>query len=178
MVRIELRDGRTAVLSRATERDAPAFLTYLERIGGESDFLSFGPGEGGFTLEQELEYLKAFADPATGVALKAELDGRFVGSATIVRGSRPRFRHGGTLGVSTLRETWGLGLGRALCKAVIEEARAIGLRRVTLSVRSDNARAIGLYESLGFRHEGRLRGAFAIGDVEYDDLVMGLYPLT
>lgn len=176
-MRIELRDGRTAVIARATEEDAPAFLRYLEQIAVESDFLSFGPGEQGYTLEEEIEYLRAFGDPTTGVALKAELDGGFVGSATLLRGSRPRFRHVGTLGLSTLRSTWGLGLGRALASAILDEGRKLGLRRITLYVRADNERAIRLYESLGFVHEGCLRGGFAIGKAEYDDLVMGLYPL-
>jgi ribosomal protein S18 acetylase RimI-like enzyme len=172
-----LRDGRSAVLSRPTERDAAAFRHYLQAVGGESDFLSFGPGVDDFTLEQELDYVSAFADPATGLMLKAEVDERWVATVSILRGTRSRFRHAGTLGLSVLREAWGLGLGRALCRAALDEARASGLRRVTLYVRADNVRAIRLYESLGFRHEGRMAGAFAIGDTDYDDLVMGLYPL-
>ena len=48
------------------------------------------------------------------------------------------------------------------------------LLRIELHTRQDNGRAIALYEALGFEHEGRLRGAFRVGTVEYDDLVMGL----
>jgi hypothetical protein len=35
-------------------------------------------------------------------------------------------------------------------------------------------RSFALYESLGFRHEGRLIGAFAVGETLFDDLQMGL----
>jgi ribosomal protein S18 acetylase RimI-like enzyme len=169
-----LRDGRNAVIARTTEADAEAVLRHLERVGGESDFLSFGSGELGLVVADEVEYLKALMDPAAGLALKAELEGRLVGVVTIVRGSRPRFRHTGLLGLSVQRDTWGLGLGRALCEAALAGAEAIGIRRVTLYVRADNLRAIRLYEALGFQHEGRMVGAFAVGGEEYDDLVMGL----
>jgi len=173
-VLIPLRDGRTAVIAPASEADAAAFLEHLEQVAGESDFMSFGPGESGHTLEQEVEYLKAFSDPATGLMLKAELEGTLSGVVTIVRGVRQRFRHTGLLGLSVRRDAWGLGVGRALTRAALELAKDSGIRRVTLYVRADNQRAIRLYESLGFQHEGRLVGAFAVGDLEYDDLVMGL----
>ena len=169
-----LRDGRTAVISHATEHDARAVLEHLESVAGESDFLSFGPGEIPFVYEEELEYLRRLADPANGLALKAEVDGRFAAMATIVRGTRPRFRHTGTLGLGVQRTYWGLGLGRALSEAALAAAEQAGMRRITLFVRADNLRAIRLYEALGFRHEGRMAGGFAVGDVEYDDLVMGL----
>jgi ribosomal protein S18 acetylase RimI-like enzyme len=173
-MQIRLRDGQSAVITRASMADAAAVLAHLERVAGETDFLSFGPDETGDTLEQEVEYLKAFEDPANGLMLKAELAGSLAALVSIVRGTRPRFRHTGLLGLTVCRDAWGLGLGRALTEQALEQTRAVGIRRVTLYVRADNARAIRLYESLGFQHEGRMAGAFAIGEVDYDDLVMGL----
>jgi RimJ/RimL family protein N-acetyltransferase len=169
-----LRDGRELTVARATDADADAFVRHLEQVAGESDFLSFGRGELALVLEEERAYLKALSEPDGGLALKAVLEGRLVGMVTIVRGHRPRFRHTGTLGLSVQREVWGLGVGRALAEAALGGARELGLRRVTLYVRADNERAIRLYEALGFRLEGRLVGGFAIGDTDYDDLVMGL----
>jgi RimJ/RimL family protein N-acetyltransferase len=169
-----LRDGRELIIARATEADADAVVRHLEQVAGESDFLSFGRGELELVLADELEYLEALSRPEGGLAHKAVLDGKLVGMVTIVRGHRPRFRHTGTLGLSVQRAVWGLGVGRALAEAALAGARELGLRRVTLYVRADNERAIRLYEALGFRLEGRLVGGFAIGDAEYDDLVMGL----
>lgn len=162
------------MIARTSEADAARVLEHIERCASETDFMSFGPGESSFTLEQEFEYLKAFADPDVGVMLKAEIDGVLSGVVSIVRGVRPRFRHTGLLGLSVQKDTWGLGLGRALSHEAVAQARATGIRRVTLYVRADNQRAIRLYESLGFQHEGRLVGNFAVGDIAYDDLVMGL----
>lgn len=48
------------------------------------------------------------------------------------------------------------------------------LTRIELRVRHDNARAISLYEEIGFRLEGTLRGAFIVDGVEHDDQIMGL----
>ena len=51
--------------------------------------------------------------------------------------SRPRFR--------------GLGIGRALCEAVIDKARKIGYERMRLDTLPSMETARGLYASFGFR---------------------------
>ena len=53
---VQLRDGRQAELAHVVASDAPAFLDYVEAVAAESDFLTFGPGESGMTLEQELAF--------------------------------------------------------------------------------------------------------------------------
>lgn len=45
----------------------------------------------------------------------------------------------------------GLGLGRALAKAVVEAARQIGYREMLLDTLPSLTAAIGLYEHMGFR---------------------------
>jgi ribosomal-protein-alanine N-acetyltransferase len=54
----------------------------------------------------------------------------------------------------------GVGIGRALLRALLAEADGRGCRHVDLEVRADNARAIGLYESHGFRPVGVRRGYY------------------
>ena len=51
--------------------------------------------------------------------------------------SRPRFR--------------GLGIGRALCEAVIDKPRKVGYRRMRLDTLPSMEKARGLYTSFGFR---------------------------
>jgi len=175
---VDLRDGRKATLERVTEDDAPGMLAYLEVIAGETDFLSFGPGEFGMTVDQEAAFLRSLADPLAsemkGMMVKAVVAGEMVGNALLTRSPRPRLRHGAELGLSVRRDFWGVGLGSALCKTIFSEAKRTGVTRIALKVRADNARAIRLYERLGFSHEGRLVGAFLVGGVELDELVMGL----
>ena len=62
------------------------------------------------------------------------------------------------------------GIGRALLKTVLDEARGRGLRLVVLEVRPSNHEALLLYESFGFRVVGRRRGYYY--DTGEDALVM------
>ncbi|WP_247228325.1 GNAT family protein [Yoonia sp. F2084L] len=69
----------------------------------------------------------------------------------------------------------GKGLGREMIKLVLSHAfGAIGLHRVDLRVLAFNERAIRCYRSCGFVEEGRERESALIGDVWYDDIIMGI----
>jgi len=67
----------------------------------------------------------------------------------------------------------GLGAGRRLLDAVVDEVRALGGRRLFLDTSSlpKYERAVRFYERNGFEHEGRLRDYYGPGD---DKLLMGL----
>jgi len=64
------------------------------------------------------------------------------------------------------------GIGRRLLEEIIEYARANGIRSLTLEVRVSNVPAIRLYESLGFKVEGRRKQYYA--DNNEDALIMWL----
>ena len=53
-----------------------------------------------------------------------------------------------------------LGVGRALCAAVVEWFREVGTESVELEVRAENDGAIGLYRELGFAVVGRRKGYY------------------
>jgi RimJ/RimL family protein N-acetyltransferase len=171
--------GRVATLSHVAENDAAMILDYVNTASGETDFLAFGPGEFGMTLDEEAAHIQRLYADRTGFILKAVVDGEIVSLAGVKRTQRPRVQHVGLLGISVLKKFWGTGIGPAICRQVLVEAEAMGLRRVELRVREDNLRAIRLYQSIGFREEGRLRGAFVVADKSYDELIMGLlFPVT
>jgi len=75
------------------------------------------------------------------------------------------------LNVAVHPERRGLGRGRSLVEAVIEEARAGGARVVFLEVRAGNVVARRLYRHLGFRDLGTRRGYYGPGQ---DAIVMEL----
>ena len=179
---VSLRGGRHAVVAPASEHDAAALLSYLDLVAGETDFLSFGRGEVGLSVDQEAAFVRRLHAEDGGLMLKATIDGEIAAVASLLRLSRSRVRHSASLGLSVQRQYWAMGLGRAMIEALMPEARRLGLTRIELRVRHDNARAISLYEAVGFQLEGTLRCAFKVGDVEYDDLIMGLLlrhePLT
>ena len=78
-------------------------------------------------------------------------------------------------GISVLRESWGLGLGRRMLEMLIDWAARGGvIRKINLGVAPSNTRAIALYESLGFVVEGRMTRSVAVNGVLDDTLLMGL----
>ncbi|MYW20732.1 GNAT family N-acetyltransferase [Streptomyces sp. SID2955] len=67
----------------------------------------------------------------------------------------------------------GRGVGRALIRAAVTEARRRGARRLTLRVLGHNTPARKLYESEGFAVEGVLPEEFHVGGAYVDDVLMG-----
>lgn len=167
-------DGRRVRLRHAEAPDAAPVLAYLERVGAESPYLSFGAEGPGIAEETERTYIEQAVDADTALFLVAECDGEIVGCLTFRGGARPRTRHAGEFGVSVARAAWGAGVGRALIEELLTWAAAGGVvRKINLRVRADNARAIAVYERLGFAVEGRAtRDVWQDGQF-YDCLIMG-----
>ncbi|MBN0047339.1 GNAT family N-acetyltransferase [Streptomyces actuosus] len=107
--------------------------------------------------------------------LVAELGGRLVGYirlgfATPLTANR-HVRH--VRGLVVAEEARGLGAGRALVRAAVDEARDGGFRRITLRVLGHNAPARRLYESEGFVVEGVQPEEFLLDGAYVDDVLMG-----
>ncbi|MFD8203161.1 N-acetyltransferase family protein [Streptomyces sp. NPDC003470] len=107
--------------------------------------------------------------------LVAELDGGLVGyvrlgfptplaSNTHVRQIR---------GLAVADAARGHGVGRALVRGAVAEARRLGARRITLRVLGPNTAARRLYESEGFTVEGVQPGEFFLDGSYVDDVLMG-----
>jgi len=113
--------------------------------------------------------------------LVAELAGRVVGYVRLgfptELASNAHVRQ--IRGLAVADEARGLGVGRALVRAAVEEARRLGARRITLRVLGHNTPARKLYESEGFVVEGIQPGEFCLEGTYVDDVLMGqvLVPL-
>ena len=170
-----LKDGRRLEIRRAGLDDAAELIAFVAVISGESDFLTFGPGEFTMTMAQETEYLKGIAASDSQLYLVGLVDGEIVASLTFAAGKRPRTRHSGEFGISVRRSFWGLGVGGIMIDALVDWAQAGGfVEKISLRVRTDNERAILLYQAKGFATEGTLRSEFKIGSRYYDLHVMSL----
>lgn len=66
----------------------------------------------------------------------------------------------------------GGGAGKALMQSVIAYVRAQQAPRLLLGTYEDNHRAVAFYKRIGFETIGARQ--FQVGDVLYDDIVMGL----
>lgn len=170
----QTKDGVALIIREAEEADAAAMLDYVQTVSGETDFLTFGPGEFDITLEDEERIIAAHRRLDNQIFLLAEVDGRLVGMLNVSASQKPRLRHIGEFGLTVLRTYWGLGIGAALMQAMLDWAGASGvIRKINLTVQADNAMAIRLYERFGFETEGRLRRDLYVNGIYHDAFIMG-----
>ena len=99
----------------------------------------------------------------------AEVEGRVIGFAVgkAIGGGSAELES-----VAVDEATRRMGVGRALCGAVVEWCREVGSAVVELEVRASSDGAIALYEGLGFVVVGRRRGYYR--DPADDALLMRL----
>lgn len=169
-----LADGQVLIIREAVDTDAPEALAFAEATGRESGFLSFGPGEFGFTEPQERAFIRDCAASDSHLFIVGHIDDTLVSLLSFTPGTRPRLRHAGEFGLSVRRPYWGLGIGSCMVDALLTWAQRGGvITKINLRVRSDNARAIALYERKGFTVEGTLTRAVRVDGRYYDDLLMG-----
>ncbi len=163
------------IIRQATKDDASGLVDDLNVIGGESNFLTFGTGEFGISVEDEEWFIEKVLKKENDLFIVAEVDGEIIGSLNFSGGLRERTAHVGEFGMSVLKKYWGNGIGEELIKYLINWSKDSGIiRKINLRVRTDNERGIYLYEKLGFFEKGLLKRDFVIDDKFYDSLLMGL----
>lgn len=172
---IHLKNGQAVTIKEGSPEDAPELVDYLTKIGGESDFLTFGPGEFSISVEEEELILEESLAAKNKLMLLALKGNKVIGCLHFVGGARARTQHSGELGVTVLKEYWNQGIGTVLVKALIRWAKTSGgIRKLNLRVRSDNSRAVHVYEKLGFIQEGLIARELFISGQFYNFIFMGL----
>lgn len=171
----KLENGQVLIIRRAEVADAPALIDHARLASGESDFLSFGPGEFELTEPEEEEFIRKCLNLENHLFLIGTMGGAMVAVLTFSGGLRPRLRHAGEFGMSVRRSCWGLGIGSLMLDALIDWARATRVvKKINLRVRTDNRRAILLYERKGFVREGTISREMFLGGEYFDHHWMGL----
>lgn len=167
--------NKKVIIREADNKDAKELIEYLNVIGGESDFLTFGTGEFNKSVEQEQDFIENVLENENALFIIAEVNGKIVGNLNFSGGPRKRTEHSGEFGVSVLKEYWGVGIGKELIEYLINWSKDSGIiRKINLRARTDNTRGIHLYKKLGFLEEGIIKRDFLINGEFYDSLQMGL----
>ena len=124
--------------------------------------------------EEELEFITKHNDSPDELLIIGFLDGEHVGNCSYERvGGSRRYKHRAGIGIALYQKFTGLGLGRLMLTALLEEIKSQGYEQAELTVKANNARAIHLYESFGFAEYGRLPNADKYDDGTYDaDVLM------
>ena len=175
MVQLKLKNGQNLIIRTAKKEDALNLINYINKIGGESDFLTFGDNEFDISIEKEEVILESYIDGENKIYLIAEIENKIVGSLNYSRGIRQRTKHTGEFGISVAKKYWGLGIGKELIRYMIDWAKKGNVvRKINLRVREDNETAINLYTKLGFKKEGIISRDFHVGGKYYSSIFMGL----
>lgn len=148
-------------LREAIPTDAAALLQVSRKIAEETDFLIMD--EAGLGLTEELLGLQLadLYESENNLLLLALADEEIVGMASVKAAPEFIVSHIGEIGISVLKDFWGIGLGTTLLAEVIDWSKNDSpLRRLELTVQKRNERAIHLYQKFGFVTEATMiRGA-------------------
>jgi Acetyltransferases, including N-acetylases of ribosomal proteins len=167
---------RDVVLRSAAADDAEMLSNYIKTVTGETRFLMCESDEMEISAEDELVFINSHNESPDEMLIIGFLDGEYVGNCSFERvGGSRRYRHRAGIGIALYQKFTGLGLGRLMLGALLEEIKSQGYEQVELTVVGGNERALRLYESFGFKEYGRLPNANKYDDGTYaEDILMVL----
>jgi ribosomal protein S18 acetylase RimI-like enzyme len=152
-----------------TDADAASLQRCLDAVARERRWIAMTAAPPADIVAEFRRQLRA----GGGVDLIAiDAQGEVIGWIDIQRLPWEGMRHVGSLGMGVRVEWRRRGVGRALLTAALTAASERGITRVELEVFASNSGAVRLYETTGFAHEGRKRGARQLDGTSDDVLVM------
>lgn len=170
-----LKSGETLTIREATKEDAAAIITYVKKVGDESDFLTFSGSEFNYTVAEEEAIIEKHRTASNQLFIIGMVDQQVVSVLNLQASHKPRLRHLGDFGISVARAHWGKGIGKAMLTYMITWAKETGIiRKINLKVVEKNTGAIQLYQNLGFEMEGRIKRDFRVNGEFQDTFCMGL----
>lgn len=150
-------------IRKATEDDFVGIWPIFEAVVSKGDTYVFSPQA---TRQDAFDYW--FGRGVTSYV--AELDGRIAGMYKLIPNQRDLGSHVANASFMVSPDGRGKGIGAALGRHCLEEARKAGFKAMQFNfVVSTNTGAVELWKKLGFRIVGTLPGAFrhlALGFVD------------
>lgn len=172
---LKTKSGENLVIREAIAADASALIEYVNKVAGESNFLTFGVGDFKKTVEEEKIIIEEHSNAENRIFLVAELNGEIAGLLNVNASSKPRMKHIGDFGVTVRKDHWGKGIGSSLIEVMLEWAKSSGvIRKINLNVQANNEAAIALYKKFGFEIEDTIRRDLFIDGKFYDAYAMGI----
>ncbi|EMF0085651.1 GNAT family N-acetyltransferase [Enterococcus hirae] len=158
-------------IREAQPNDASELLAMMQQVEEETDFLVMD--EKGMELTPEalalsIEYLQ---DSNNNLLLLACMGQKIIGVVSVKTGEQYRISHVGEVGISILKDYWGLGLGTMLLEEVLIWVKENGvLFRLELDVQTRNERAVHLYQKMGFEIEALMKRGARTDDGDFLDV--------
>ncbi|MFT3902015.1 MAG: N-acetyltransferase [Niabella sp.] len=175
-VQVVLKNGKTITIREVQRGDASAIINVVTRYITESPFLITTIDEFSSTIPEQKRRIQYFSDKVNSLLLVACFEKRVVASLDIRGEDRRKVKHNAYLGIGVLSDWQGCGVGKALLQQAVNWAKDCpSLQNLWLNVHAQNTAALHLYEKVGFRQAGYLKGYIKNRDGDFaDDIVMHL----
>ena len=164
--------NNTYIIREAVPDDAENMISYLNQVGGESDYLLYGENEFNVPIEgvkRKLAMSKASENSIVLIALENE---QIIARAELEGYYPARIRHRAKFSISVRKEYWNQGIGTDMLNRIFEQAKKMNIRIIELEVITDNARGINLYHKMGFTDIGIYKDYFFVNGMFKDAVVM------
>jgi ribosomal protein S18 acetylase RimI-like enzyme len=141
-------------IRRATPEDEPAILALSRELVAEGTVYPF-------TADMDDAELRAFWFSPKGQLYVATTEGELAGVYVVKPNQLGRGSHVANAAYAVSERFRGRGMGEALGRHSLEEARHLGFKAMQFNlVVTTNTPAVKLWQKLGFQVLGRLPGAF------------------
>lgn len=168
------KDKRTLNIRKSQPNDAEELIKYLNQIGGESDYITFGGNEFDVNVEDEQKFLENYLHSKNRLHIVGTIDNQIASVLNVDSPQKPRLMHVGELGISVRKEYWNQGIAGHMLDYMFDWAHNNPIiKKLMLRVRHDNEAALKLYHKLGFHYEGRLIKDFYLDGKYFDAIIMG-----
>ena len=174
MKEYSLKNDMVLLIRELDKDDAEVVLKYLKKVGGETNFLTFGKEGIPYTIDQERVVLRNIQNSERDFMIGGFINGNLASVGNVSSSSKKRLKHKADLGISVLKKYWDIGIGSQMMEYLISLCRTNNFRKIDLIVCENNKRAIKLYEKYGFKKEGLLSRDALIDGVFYNSFHMGL----
>ena len=166
--------GKDEIVFRYLRKeDLPQALEYINSLTKEKCFIGMQKEQ---TPEQESVWISASLKEmkeGRGVTIVAEINGRFMGSASVKRKPLDANSHVCTIGIGLHSDFRGKGVGTEIMNTLIQQGRDVLKCSIAeLSVYEPNAAAKRLYEKSGFAVTGRIPDGCNYYGKLYDEIIM------
>lgn len=173
---LQTATGQKITIREAVEADAEGILDFGRELFANTDQVLTMPHEFNYTIEQEHEMIRDHAVRNDALLLVATDGDKIVGLMNFSCHKKTKMNHSGEMGVSIRPGYQQNGIGRAMLQLLLKWAETAGqVEKIILNVFHTNLHGIRLYESLGFKTEGRQLKAIRQPDGSYADMITMSY---
>lgn len=139
------------VVREAESTDAAALITFLDKVGGESHFLTMDEAGILLTETEMADYLTQISEKDNNCYFLALINDEIAGVLSVTADFHIRVRHIGEIFVAVSRDFQGLGIASLLFEDMLDWVNEVGvIKRLELTCQRRNLAAVHLYEKEGF----------------------------